>query len=115
VARESVEGEATETRSVETMTNAVDDVANTAGSRDSVDAGTASDPLIEQLFSQPACLRRGHIPEALQQQDARAEEAIIASDGSVRARTMNAAKSLRTSADCSSRNAAISAKSKTTG
>lgn len=121
MARENGEGEATETRSVETMANAIDDAANTAGSRDNVDDGAASELSIEQLFSQPACLRRGHIPDALQQHDARAEDAIIASDGSVRARTMNAAKSLRTSVDCSPRNAAgdifraIAAKSKTTG
>jgi hypothetical protein len=83
------------------MANAIDVSANTAGSRDSVDTGAASDPLIEQVLSQSPCLRRGHIPEALQQQEARAEAAIIAIDGSVRARTMNAAKSLRTSADCS--------------
>ncbi len=87
---------------MENVANAVNSVANTAGSRDSCGArNVVSEPSIEQLFSQPACLRKGHVPEDLQQHDARDEEAIIAIDGSVRARTMNTAKSLRTGADCS--------------
>jgi hypothetical protein len=91
-----------EARSEEKTANAINDVANTAGSRDSCGArNVVSEPSIEQLFSQPACFRRGHIPEALQQHDARDDEAISAIAGSVIARTINAAKSLRTEADCS--------------
>jgi hypothetical protein len=61
---------------------------------------------IEQLFSQPECWRSGHVPEALQQHDARAGEAIMAIDGSVSARMTKAAKSRRTAGDCSSGDAA---------
>jgi hypothetical protein len=93
VVRERGDGDATETRSVENVAKAIDEVANTAGSRDNDGAGAASELSIEQLFSQPACLRSGHIPEALQQHDARVEEAIMAIDGSMSAARTNAARS----------------------
>jgi hypothetical protein len=93
VARWRGDGDATDTRSVEKMVNAVKEVANTAGSRETSrndDAGAPSDRSIEQLFSQPPCLRSGHVPDDLQQHDARVDGAMIASDGNVRARMMNA-------------------------
>jgi hypothetical protein len=51
---------------------------------------------IEQLFSQPSCLRSGHEPDALQQHAARAADDISASDGSVIAAIRNAVRNLRT-------------------
>jgi hypothetical protein len=77
--------------------NRVTPVRNTAGSRASsgarnADAGAASLPLIEQLFAQPACLRSGHVPEALQQHEVPAAAEISAIGGSVIAATRNAAK-----------------------
>ena len=91
MARVSGEGEAKRTRSVENVAKAVSAVAKTAGSRASWGAwNVVSEPSIEQLFSQPACLRRGHVPEDLQQHDARDGEAIIAIDGSRSAAKTNA-------------------------
>ena len=82
VARVSGEGETKRTRSVENVASDGVDVAKTAGSRDSCGAwNVVSEPSIEQLFAQPACLRRGHVPEALQQHAARDGVAIIAIDG----------------------------------
>jgi hypothetical protein len=80
---------------------AIDRSANTAGSRPSSgarndDAAAGSDLSIEQLFAQPLCWRRGHIPAALQQHEARAGELIIEIDGSVSAAMTKAAKNLRT-------------------
>jgi len=94
------------------MATTSDDVAekldsearNTAGSRVSSgarndDAGAASPRSIEQVFPQPACLRSGQEPEALQQQDARAVDEIRASAGSVIAAIRKAVKNLRKCAD----------------
>jgi hypothetical protein len=70
---------------------------NTAGSRTKFgarDAGAASRPLIEQLFSQPMCLRSGQAPDALQQHELRAVAEISAIAGSVRAAIRNAASNL---------------------
>ena len=59
------------------------------------DAGAESLRSIEQLFSQPACLRSGQEPDALQQQAARPSDDISASDGNVIAAMINAVRSLR--------------------
>lgn len=93
MARVSGEGEVRRTRSVKNAAKAVDNDVTTAGSRDSDGDGIAPEPLIEQLFSQPACLRSGHIPEALQQHEARAGEVNIAIDGSISAARTNAVRS----------------------
>jgi hypothetical protein len=76
-------------------------VRNTARSRASSgtrndDAGDASLRSIEQLFSQPACLRSGHEPDAWQQHAARAGADISAIDGNVIAAMINAVRNLRT-------------------
>ena len=101
MARRRGEGEATGTKSVDNAANAIGFATKTAGSRDSSgdrndDAAAGSERSIEQVFSQSACLRRGHMLAALQQHDARDDDVIIAIDGSVIARMTNAAKSLRT-------------------
>jgi len=58
------------------------------------DAGAASLPRIEQLFSQPACLRSGQVPDALQQHDVRAVAEISAIAGSINAAIRKAASNL---------------------
>jgi hypothetical protein len=89
----------TVTRSIDVVFIAAEANANTARSctnTGACDAGAASLRSIEQLFSQPVCLRSGQEPEVAQQQAAHAEVDISASDGSVIAARSNAVKSLRT-------------------
>jgi hypothetical protein len=100
IARRKGVAENIATTSVEEGANERAAVKNTAGSRTRSgtvnDAGAASLLEIEQFFSQPACLRNGHEPDALQQHAAPAADDIIASDGNVIAAIRNAVRNLRT-------------------
>jgi hypothetical protein len=101
IARRRGATEKSATRSVDKVAISDAEGRNTAGSRArsgarNDDEGAASLRSIEQLFSQPACLRNGHEPDDWQQHAARASADISASDGNVIAAMINAVRNLRT-------------------